>query len=275
MKSSFFALIVLSILTWSLAAVAEESYDRLLDTMENDGAYKVRMFAVRVISKRLSKSKKPAPNTVIDALGRAATRDDAYLVRGLAVVTLGRLKDPRTKKYLQQAQNDPEPFVRKQAGRALDNLPKDGGTPKPPPRPGPPPAAGSKKNLVVKAVDVPGVSASSELKSSLLQYLSSGLQSKVGSSYRLNQETGKGFSLSGSIAENSVRAEGAEQRLTIVVKLTIATYPENNLRQVLSAKASAKTKTTATAAIARLQKKLLKAAVDRVVQDSMAQIGGG
>ncbi len=259
-------LVVFVALLSARAAEAGQSYDRLINTLETDAAYKVRMFAVRVMSRRLQKSSTRAPDRVVAALGRAAKTDDAYLVRGLAVVALGKLADARARPHLEAAKRDSESFVRKQAERALETTPSSA----------PPVRSGKKRSLVVQAVDVPGVATPPEMKSTMLEYLSSGLRAKVGDSYRIDRGgDGKGFSLRGSIAESSVRPEGAEQRITVVVKLTIATWPENNLRQVLSAKASAKTKTKATASITRLKKKLLKAAVDRIVKDSMAQIGGG
>jgi hypothetical protein len=69
-------------------------------------------------------------------------------------------------------------------------------------------------------------------------------------------------------------ADGGASQVTIVVKIAIATWPDNNLRHVMSARASARAK-VAGPTLVRLQLKLLEAAVSKAIQDSMAQIGGG
>ena len=53
--------------------------------------------------------------------------------------------------------------------------------------------------------------------------------------------SGKGYHLTATIARLDVAdAGGGKVKLTLQVKLSVATWPENNLRHVMSAKASAK-----------------------------------
>lgn len=259
---------------------AEDPYAMLMQTLERDESYKVRMQAIRVMSKRLSKSKKPAPDKVVESLGLAANIDESYLVRGMAVVALGVLEDPRGRSYVEQAMKDEEAFVRKQAKLALERL--DAAKPPPPPPPpiAPPPpppvAVGTKRSLVIDAAVNPNVETPPELKAALVRSLSQAFEAKFGQTYRVDDGAGAtGYGLTGTIAQRSVEADGAKYRVTLEVSLTIATWPEKNLRQVLKAKASAQSSTNNAAALQRLEAKLLEAAVKRVVEDSTAQIGGG
>lgn len=271
------AVFLVPLLFVSTSASAAESYKRLLATLEKDSAYKVRMQAIRVLSKRIERSGERAPDEVVEALGLASNLDESYLVRGMAVVALGVLEDPRARPYLEGAQSDDEAFVRKQAKKALARTPKAAPPPPvaPPPPIAPPPSVGS-KSLVIDAADHPDVETTPELREAMVALLSDGLKAKVAGSYRIDDGRGAtGYRLTASLAERSSQPEGDEQRLTVLVRLTIATWPENNLRQVLSAKASAKTKSKSAKSIERLERKLLEAAMKRVVGDTMAQIGGG
>lgn len=261
-------------------ALAADRYGRLIETLERDESYKVRMQAIRVMSKYLKKEKGPPPERVLESLGLASNLDESYLVRGMAVVALGVTGDPRARAYVDQAMKDDEAFVRKQAKRAIERLdaakPPPPPPPEPPPPPPPPPAGAAKRSLVVAAADHPKVEAPAELKDALVKKLRVGFEAQFGDRYAIDDGAGaKGYQLTGIIAERSVKPEGAKFRVTMVVRLTIATWPENHLREVLSAKASATSSTNKASAIGRLETKLLDAAVKRIVSDSIARIGGG
>jgi hypothetical protein len=58
--------------------------------------------------------------------------------------------------------------------------------------------------------------------------------------------------------------------VTAVVRIAITTMPENHLRHVMTAKASAATKSSA--GLTRLRDQVLQAAVVRAVKDSLAAL---
>lgn len=236
-------------------------YDRLLNVLRTDDSYKVRMKALRVISKKARAQNKPAPEAVITAIAEAATQDEARLVRGMACIALGQLEDPRGKPALLKAQEDEEAFVRAQAESALQSL-------KPPaaPEPG--------GDLLVFGVDVvPGVQVSQVLQSDLLAFMKDVLHTYA-TDYRVaNDGTDPGYQLRGSIAQVSqVPREQGGAKVTIEVKVTVSTWPAKNLRHVMSAKASAKV--SGAQASLRVRRKVLRAAVQRAVQDALQQIKG-
>ncbi len=250
-------------------AKAPDEIDRLLGIIAQDSSYKVRMQAIRVLSRRLEQTTTPVSEVVLNSLATAALKDESHLVRGFACVALGNLQDPRARPALTAAARDPEELVRQQANMALSRIPAA------PPPPPPPTPSGGPARLVVAVDATPGVEAKA-LEGPFLTMLTEGFRGAAAERFLVGPATdGRGFHLKGSIAElSSVAQADGSQRVTIVVKVAIATWPENNLRHVMSAKASAMTKASG-GALARVQEKLLKAAVERAVKDSMAEIGGG
>lgn len=249
-------------------ANAPDEIDRLLGIIAQDSSYKVRMQAIRVLSRRLEQNPTPVSEVVLNSLATAALKDESHLVRGFACVALGNLRDPRARPALTAAARDPEELVRQQANMALSRIPAA-------PPPPPPPPAGGPARLVVAVDTTPGVEAQA-LEGQFLTMLTEGFRGAAADRFLVGPAAdGRGFHLKGSIAElSSVAQADGSQRVTIVVKVAIATWPENNLRHVMSAKASAMTKASG-GALARVQEKLLRAAVERAVKDSMAEIGGG
>jgi hypothetical protein len=270
--------LVLAALLWASVAAAEgpDEVGRLLSIIAQDSSYKVRMQAIRVLGKRLAESTTPVAMSTIEGLGRSALGDESELVRGFACAALGNLQDARVRSVLEKALKDKEAFVREQATSALSRVPTDAPpTPPPPPPTGPSGPNSGLPRLVVGIDQVPGVDAKA-FESSLLAMMKEGFSAQAGARYQVGDPgAGKGYHLKGSIAELSAAAQpDGSQKVTIVVKIAIATWPENNLRHVMSAKASAQTKASG-GALAKVQEKLLRAAVDRAVKDSMAEIGGG
>jgi hypothetical protein len=248
---------VLGLLTTGVEARADDDYGKLLQVIRTDDAYKVRMQAIRVLSKQLDMRKARAPEEVIRVLSRAATEDEEHLVRGMACVALGRLEDGRAEKALTRALADPDSFVRSQARDALEKLRK------------------SKRVLVISTDSVPGVQSPVELERALKSKLEQGFGNLAGGTFAVGDTRGTGYHMKGSVAELSVApADGGASQVTIVVKIAIATWPDNNLRHVMSARASARAN-VAGPSLVKLQLKLLDAAVNKAIQDSMAQIGGG
>jgi hypothetical protein len=247
----------IGLLVLASQAGAQDDYGKLIRIIRNDEAYKVRMQAIRVLSKQLEKKQGRVGDEVMQALSQAATQDEEHLVRGMACVALGKLGDGRARPALEQALKDREAFVRDQARDALDRL------------------QASKRVLVISTDRVPGVTAPQEIESALEGKLRQGFSAAVGDTFSVGDSAGTGFHMKGSVAELSVTpADGGASQVTIVVKIAIATWPDNNLRHVMSARASARAK-VAGPTLVKLQLKLLEAAVSKAIQDSMAQIGGG
>lgn len=241
---------------------AKDKNEKLLRIIERDDSYKVRMQAIRVLTKRLEQTKTPPSERLMTVLSLAAKADEEHLVRGMACVALGKIGDPRGRDALEYALRDEEGFVRAQAEEALRNLGRGA------------PAAGGKTALVIGTDVVPGVSPPPEITESLKGLMERGFSARAGSSFVIGDTNGRGYHMKGSIAELSVQPDGDANRVTIVVKIAIATWPDNNLRHVMSARASVRAKVTNGPSLLRLQRKLLEAAVNKAVQDSMAQIGG-
>lgn len=255
--------LVLAAICSTSEADAKDQNEKLLRIIERDESFKVRMQAIRVLAKRLEKTKTPPSDRLMSVLSSAATTDEEHLVRGMACFALGKIGDPRGKKALETALRDGESFVRAQAEEALRTL-----------RQGTAPAADGKKTLVIGTDLVPGVSPPPEISGALRGLMERGFSARAGQAFVIGDTNGRGYHMKGSIAELSVQPDGEASRVTIVVKIAIATWPDNNLRHVMSARASVRAKVTNGSSLVRLQRKLLEAAVNKAVQDSMAQIGG-
>ena len=249
----------LALLGW-LAEAQGGAVQRLLDTAERDPAYKVRMQALRVLSRRLVKEPRPLPEAVIVGLGRVVARDEEPLVRGLGCVVLGSLEDRRAQPLLEAAARDPSPTVRAQAVAALGKLA---------------PAASGPEVLVIDAERMPGLEVPEALLVALREHLMEGSRASAGSrEVSDGRGAGRGFYLSGSIAElASEHEEDGQRRVTVGVRLTLATWPDRHLRQVLSAKASARGKNRGP--LGPVQEKLLRAAAEQALRDALREIGEG
>jgi hypothetical protein len=233
--------------------------DRLLDVLSSDDSYKVRMKAIRLISKRVLKDKVPPSQAVMTGLGLAATKDDNYLVRGMACVALGQIHDPRGRLVLEAAVSDDEAFVRAQAESALEKM-----TPVPT-RVG---------DLIVVATDrFPNVQLPQLLQDDLLGFLWDELSSHATGFKVAKEGSEPGYQLTATVASfEQTPIDGGRVAVTVEVKLTVATWPQKNLRHVMTAKASAKVQ--ASQDNLRIQRKVLRAAVQRTVKEALQEIGG-
>ncbi len=279
---------------------ADAADDRLLTALAEDPAYKVRMRALTLLRKR-HETRPDRPEQVVLAIGRAATADDSHIVRGLACHLLGVLHDPRGRPSLESASRDPHPFVRAQAEDALRALSVDaigGGRPLEPPAggagPATPPRAsrrsrpgstdpepgggpaepalplGGRPALVIEVEPMPGVELAASTLDALRDALQTHLRSQAGGRYDVGGNA-RGFALRGTIAERTAASVGRETKLTLVVRVTIATRPGNHLRHVVTARASAKV--AGARGVERLERKLIEAAAARAVRDAVAAIG--
>lgn len=242
--------------------------DRLIDLMKNDPSYKVRMQAVRVLGKKTKASLTRtgvAPSASVEAIVDAAQHDENHLVRGLAVSTLGELGDERGRPALSSALSDPNDFVRSRARIALAQYEK---------RMRPSRSADAPSVLAVTVEPIPGV----DLPSGLLEAFKSSLVDQATknapSRYRVETErsSGKGYRFHSGIAQRLIKNVGGQTEITLVVRITVLTSPENYLRHVVTSKAKAKSGSSDQGVLDRLEQKVLHAAVDRAVRDAVAEI---
>lgn len=252
-------LLILGLLLSAGPALAGR-YDRLLHALAHDEAYKVRMKALRVITKKVRAQNAPAPDSVMAGITRAATEDSSHLVRGMACVALGQLEDARGQPALTAALNDPEPFVRAQAESALALL-----TPKVEPGPEP---------VLVLGVDlVPGLELPAQLQDDLLAFMQEVLQDRAPGRRVVQGGEAPGYQLRGAVSQLvQTPIDGQRSTVSVEVKVSVSTWPQQNLRNVVSAKASAKVPTSQ--AGLRVQRKVLRAAVQRAIEDALEEIGG-
>lgn len=283
------AILALAILSSTLAAppVSAGPEDQLFEAIENDPSFKVRMQAIRVLTKRIIAQKRPAAEKALAVLGKAATDDDAYLVRGLACFSLGQLGDTRVRAALEQARSDSHTFVREQAEEALRQLPTSG--PEPgvvlntlplPDRPGGhsgsplPEMPGGARLLVVNVEQSADSSGSRELVDRLRSTLDEQVRKAAGSRFVIGRRSDvRGFVLAGSVADRRIEAaQPGKVRVTMVVRITISTWPENHLRHVVTARATAETVSTSESGRGRLEQRVLEAAVKQATQEAMTEI---
>ncbi len=223
---------------------------RLFQAATSDPSYKVRMQALRLLSKKLKD--KPLSKEALKAFERAALEDQEHLVRGMACVALGTLGSPAALPILTRAQKDSSAFVRAQAKRAITKIEARSK----------PVGASSARPVLVLGVD-PGPEGQApkvlweELERAMKRW------AQPGERFALSGP-GAGFRLGGTL---EVSEEGPKTVLT--VRISIATWPEKKLRHVVSAQAGAR----GTPSL-RLQKRLLEAAVERAMKDSLDQLKG-
>ncbi|MFO0725773.1 MAG: HEAT repeat domain-containing protein [Myxococcota bacterium] len=270
-------------LAFSLDASAAP--DPVLTAIASDPSFKVRMQAIRVLTKRLVAEKRPAAEGSLAALARAATADENYLVRGLACYSLGQLGDPRGRTPLLAGKGDPHPFVREQAEEALRQLPtaapEPGTEPTALPLPGRegqvPVAIAPERNgpasqgiSVVTEGQALGTDALDRAKSVVLDRL----KERVTQGWTLESTpTHPGYQVALAIADRKVEpTEGSKTRVTLVVRATISSWPENHLRHVVTARATAETAAQGDSARTRLEQRVLEAAAKQAADETITEL---
>lgn len=268
------------------------------------------MQAIRVLARRLDQAKAKAPDEAIEVLSAAARADENYLVRGLACFSLGRLADARGRAPLTAALRDSHPFVRAQAEEGLKVLeslqPKapsnvgardrgvvsGAGTVDSSRRSGRVPVlivaapAGSGSGSGSGSVTGSGSGSRTEVATGggggfadgFAEYFTDGISRRMDSRFEVvsvQQGSDTGYRVTGSVADPVMEPLGnGLLRVTLTVRVSISTMPENNLRHVISAKASAQIR-KGQPIKSSLRRQLLHAATDKAIADSLAQLGGG
>jgi hypothetical protein len=270
------------VLSFSASSVAtHQKEQRLVRVLQNDSSFKVRLQALRILTKRLRARPASISGKMIDVIGEVANEDAHYMVRGMACFVLGQLATSSSEKYLVTASQDSKAFVRVQAESALKLLAaKKSSSPATPPSMV---ATSTGTRALVFAVEaMPGAKIPKSMIDEMSTRMSVNLKHASNSSFTFFSEHQAhtahdarpgGYKIRSSIAERSLtREEGSQLRISIVVRVTITTWPGNNLRHVISAKASGTVRQADPRAIQRVERQVLAGAVDQAVLDIMAEI---
>lgn len=250
-------------------AAPGSAFEKIYQSIKSDPSFKVRLQAIRVLVKQIKAGAPNEEERAFAVLGEAAVKDEEKLVRGLACFALGELADPRGRSALSAASRDPDPFVRAQAEDALKLLVA--------PAVAAPvvaaPVAVTGSALAFGVVETPGVELAPEVIDVLARVLESEVKAQAGAKFQIAGE-GPGHRFGGSIAKLSIETDAAgASRVTVEVRISITTLPENHLRHVMTAKANAATNKSG-AAVTRLRDQVLQAAIGRAVKDSLAILSG-
>lgn len=248
----------LSVLAFSSALAAD--YGPLLTSLRTDPSFKVRLQAVRVVVKGHQRGSSKPTSEVLAALATAAQTDENELVRGLATRALAELGGPAQLPVLRAIKTgDASDFVRSQADKAVAELEA---------------AVRATPVLVLRAdpwSPTPGSDLTSELESALARAtnLADG-RFRVGP-----QASGRGYLLRASVARlDHAPIEDGRELVSLELRVAVATWPEENLRQVVTTRASARVP-VAVGRQARVRRRLLDDAVQRAVADALVEIEGG
>lgn len=225
--------ILVTVLVFTLLATGDASADRvgrLIQILQTDASYKVRLQTVIVLGKLKSKRAVPA---LIGALV-----DEHYTVRGVASVTLAQIGDkralPELKRRLALEKNS---FVLSQLGKAIRTLERGSSAP---------PAgtrffvtAGKMSNKSVGGKDLAQVLGDALNK----EFASvSGVITDWGgrnpSAKELRKKKIKGFVLDGAIVSLSRKQVGSEYEISCSIKVSLATFPGNSMKAFYSGGAS-------------------------------------
>jgi len=256
---------------------------RLVKVLRTDSSYKVRLQALRILGRKL-KSKSRNLDYLIEQLSNVIKQDQNYMVRGLACFLLGQSKSEQARGVLKFALNDQHPFVRVQSESALQKL-IFRSTSKVIPSSLKVATSTASRILVFTAETMPGTPVSTQTIHSLVQRMEQQLQSLASESFTVkngfrNHEAKlddsrvlSGFKFRASIAERSIQRErGTQVRSTVTVRVTITTWPGNQLRHVISATASGVIRRAKKNAILKLESQVLMSAIDQAVSDAMKEI---
>lgn len=235
-----------------------EALQPLIDSMTADPSFKVRLQAARVLHQRLERQSAPA--AAVEAFGATARRDESAIVRAFAVRALGDLVGPTEGDVFNEiAASDPDPFVRAQAEAAQAKWA----------------ARVAEAPLLLLTVDPWSPEPERDRTEELRAALRAHAERLVGRRYRLGSAAdGAGFVLRATVSELLTRPADDLETVTLELTLALATWPERNLRQVVTTRASARVAPTYTRR-ERLHQRLLDDAMKRAVSDALQHLEGG
>jgi hypothetical protein len=225
----------------------------ILESVRTDPSYKVRLQALRVLDRWLDRVPDQLPRA-LDVLRTASADDPNPLVRALALRTLGQRGSPRELALVsRRAEEEPNPVVRKAAQQAVAILERRWGRERP----------------VVVVEAAPFSAQGRDWTPTFRQVLQAALQLAAGEAYELrsaDEAVRSGVWLQATASYSPPGSPSAELR----VKMVIGTWPQRNLRHVLTTRASLRV-----ASGSGDVHRLLRAAVDDAVREAFVEIGKG
>ena len=232
----------------------------LIRGLRTDPSFKVRLHAGRILVRRLESTDATPDPEVVDAFRAAARTDESPIVRAFAVRALGDLAGPRQGAVFDELMTtDPDPFVREQAEAARAVWA----------------TRSAKTPVLVVAADPWTPDAEGDRTEELRETLRQHARELAGPRFRVGPpDEGRGFVLRATASDLETRAEADREVVTLQLQLALATWPERNLRQVVTARASAKV-APSYGRRDRLRRRLLENAMRRAVTDALAYMEGG
>lgn len=231
----------------------------LIASLQSDSSFKVRLQAARILVRHVEVTQEPPTREMLDAFARAAAEDAHPVVRAFAVRSLGELGGAEHGAVLNAALADSDPFVREQAEAARIRWS----------------ARLASAPLLVLTVDAWRLEDDQDRTDELLASLRRQAEALSSGRFRIAPpEDGRGFWLRATVSDLASRAEADRERVTLELKLALATWPEKNLRNVITARASARVPSTYPNRD-RLHARLLDDAMKRAVSDALVELEGG
>lgn len=255
------ALLGMAVLAGASALVAAADLGPLLHSIRSDSSSKVRLQGLLILDRRLGVEREPPSGEVLSVVRARATKDDAAVVRAVAVRVLGQYGSARDVLLLEKLERGDEEVVQQAARKALVQLRE---------------RLGPSGPMVVWEVD------RFELEDG--QDLSAALQSKVrrhlrehGDGLRLTppeQADGSGHWVKVTAEPLAVEPAGDQVAVTVTLRVVLGNWPERNLRHVFSTRARVRV-TSIEDDRGRLARRLLEAAVAQAVTAALKDIRGG
>lgn len=228
----------------------------LLRSAQEDPSYKVRLQALRILSRRLQvdPDQSQAMEAVRALLRQRAQTDEHHVVRALAVRLLADWGPPSDRSVLEEARRDSHPFVRTQATAALKRFDARLARPRP--------------NLVLAARVPEGELSESWVEHRMWSALD---QARPGAFTRSPaQASDLGYWLQVQVEGPMVEPGRPDQSL-VRLKVVVATWPAKNLRHVITTRARAR----APPDTPGLTERLVQAAIEAAARDVIAEIRKG
>jgi len=213
---------------WSAAARGEDRITRLIQILETDSSYKVRMQVVITLGKLKDKRAVPA---LIKALG-----DENYTVRGVTCASLALIGDARALPDLKRvAKDDSNEFVKNQAEKAVKALGGGGGGALP---------VGARFYVTIGKMSSKatkgGTQAVKAFGDALLKEFSkvAGVATSWGgrkpTAAELTKAKMQGFVLDGAILTLTTEKKGSTIEINCNIKVSLATFPGNSMKAFYS-----------------------------------------
>jgi len=227
----------------------------LVESLRSDPAFKVRLQAARILRRRAEEPRVEV-GPVVRALAQAARSDPNALVRAYAIRACGDLAGPSEAELFDRViASDAAAFVREQARAGRKAWQR----------------RMSSRPVLVLDADPWVLNDGSDRTDTLKASLRRAAESVAEGRFRVGaREAEAGYLARATVTELERRPEGERHAVRLELKLVLATWPEKNLRHVVTARASARVSPAGDDA--SLWARLVKHATKQALADALAQI---